>query len=125
VAAFFISMLVAMPVFFVWLVVVALLVHPFGVQLPPFRPFSFGKRVRAVQALTFVQYVLVHGVLGFGCGMLIFRTLSDYIEWKYFHGSSSTLATTALLHALLWYPLVSGVLFGLISWSTRSGESIK
>jgi hypothetical protein len=122
VAAFFISMLVAMPVFFLWLVVVALLVRPFGLQLPP---FGFGKRTRAVQALTFVQHVLVHGVLGFGCGMLIFRTVSDYVEWKYFHGSSATLTTTGLLHALLAYPLVGGVLFGLISWNTRAGESAK
>jgi hypothetical protein len=125
VAAFFISMLVAMPVFFLWLVVVALLVRPFGVQLPPFGPFGLGKRTRAVQALTFVQHVFVHGVLGFGCGMLIFRTVSDYVEWKYFHGSSATLTTTGLLHALFAYPLMGGVLFGLISWNTRAGETTK
>lgn len=114
-----------MPVFFLWLIVVALLVRPFGIQLPPFGPFGFGKRTRAAQALTFRQHVLVDGVLGFGCGMLIFRTVSDYVEWRYFHGSFATLTTTGLLHALLAYPFVAGVLFGLISWNTKARESTK
>ena len=120
-AAFFIPMLVALPAFFLWLVVVALLVRPFGMQLP-LGPFSFGKRTCALQALTFSQYVLVCGVLGFGCGMLIVTTVSNYVEWKYFHGSSVSLTTSGLLRALVTYPLVAGVLFGLISWNTRSGR---
>ena len=54
VAAFFIPMLVALLAFFLWLVVVALRVRPYGVQLP-LGPFRFGKRARAMQALTFSQ----------------------------------------------------------------------
>jgi len=124
VAAFFIPVLVALLAFFLWLVVVALLVRPFGVQLP-LGPFRFGNRARALQALTFSQYLLVCGVLCFGCGMLIVTTLSNYLEWKYFHGSSAGLTTSGLLRAFVTYPLMAGVLFGLISWNTRSGKSTK
>src|SRR5262245_18580793 len=115
-------MLVALPAFFLWLVVRALLVRPFGVQLP-LGPFSLGKRRCALQALTFSQFVLVAGILGFGCGMLIVTSASNYVEWKYFHGSSESLTTSGLLRAFVTYPFVSGVLFGLISWNTRSGKS--
>src|SRR5262249_6061834 len=114
-------MLVALPAFFLWLVVLALIVRPFGVQLP-LGPFSFGKRACALQALTFSQYVLVCGILGFGCGMLIITSVSHYVEWKYFHGSSVGLTTSGLIRAFIEYPLVSGVLFGLI---TGSGKSTK
>jgi hypothetical protein len=113
VAAFFIPMLVALLAFFLWLVVVALLVRPFGVQLPL---GPFGNRARALQALTFSQYLFVCGVLCFGCGMLIVTTLSNYLEWKYFHGPSVGLTTSGLLRAFLTYPLIAGFLFGLISW---------
>lgn len=114
-------MLVVLLAFFLWLVVVALLVRPFGVQLPlgPFR------RARALQALTFSQYLFVCGVLCFGCGMLIVTTLSNYLEWKYFHGSSAGLTTSGLLLAFVTYPLMAGVLFGLVSWNIRSGKSTK
>jgi hypothetical protein len=120
VAAFFIPMLVALLAFFLWLVVVALLVRPFGVQLP-LGPFRFDKRARALQAPTFSQYLFVCGVLCFGCGMLIVTTLSKYLEWKYFHGSSVGLVAS-LLPAFVEYPLMAGVLFGLISWNIRSGQ---
>lgn len=123
-AEFFIEMLVALPVFFLWLVVVALLVRPFGVRLP-LGPFSFGKRASALQALTFPQYVLVCGVLCFGCGMLIVTTLSNYLEWKYWHGSSSSLTAGKLLRDAVQWPIVSGVLFGLISWNGRSSNSTR
>jgi hypothetical protein len=119
VAAFIIPMLVALPMFLFWLVVVALLVRPFGVQLP-LGPFSFGKRTCALQAFTFFQYVLVCGVLCFGCGMLIAMTVSHYVEWKYWPGSSLT--TYNWLRDAMEY-LLSGVLFGLVSYFTRSGNS--
>jgi hypothetical protein len=124
VAAFFIPMLVALLVFFLWLAVVALLVRPFGVRLP-YGPFSSGKRARALHALSFSQYLFVVGVLCFGCGMLIVTTLSNYLGWKYFHGSSAGLTTSGFLHAFITYPLMAGVLFGLISWFTRSGNTTK
>jgi hypothetical protein len=124
VAEFFIETLVALLVIFLWLIVVALLVRPFGVQLP-FSPFSLFKRTYALQALTLSQHVLVVGVLLFGCGMLAVRTSSDYLEWKYFHGSSTSLTTTGLLRAFVTYPLIGGVLYGLISWNARSGKNTK
>jgi hypothetical protein len=71
-------------------------VRPFGVQLP-LEPFRFGKRARALQALPFSQYLFVCGVLCFGCGMLTVTTLSNYLEWKYFHGASAGLAVSRLL----------------------------
>jgi DUF1365 family protein len=123
VAEFFIEMLAAVLVIFLWLIVVALLVRPFGML--PLSPFSFFKRRYAFQALTLSQHVLVVGVLLFGCGMLMVRTSSDYLEWKYFHGSSASLTTTGLLRAFVTYPLIAGVLYGLISWNARSGKSTK
>jgi len=122
VAEFTIEALVALPVFFLWLVVVSLLVRLFGVRLP-LAPFSFAKRRSAFQTLTFPQYVMIYGVLGFGCGMLIVMTVSRYLEWKYWHGP--TLTADKLLRDVWQYPLLGGVLFGLISWGTRSGKSAK
>jgi hypothetical protein len=119
---FFIEMLVAIPVLFLWLTVVALIVRPFGVRLP-WRVFNFGKRSCAAPDLPFFQYVLVYGVLGFGCGMLILTTLSDYLEWKYWHGPFNGLTADKLLGYAVQWPLLAGVLFGLISWGTRSGKS--
>jgi len=115
---FIVTMLVALPVFLLWLALVSLLVRPFGVRLP-LAPLSFVKLRSAFQSLTFSQYLIVHGILCFGCGMLIMTTLSRYLEWKYWHGSPLT--SENLLRAALEYPLLSGVLFGLISWATKSG----
>ncbi len=111
--------LLALPVLFLWLAVVSVLVRPFGIRLP-LAPFS-AKRRSAFQALTFSQYLMVCGVLCFGCGMLIVTTFSRYIEWKYWHGSSLT--TESLLRDAFQYPLLSGVLFGIVGWFTRGGNS--
>jgi len=120
VAGFFLRILASLPVFFLWLVIVSLLVRPFGVRLP-LAPFSFEKRSRALEALTFSQYLLVCGVLWFGCGTLIATTFSDYLEWKYWHGSPLSL-TYKFFHDAVFSTLFGGVLFGLMSWSTRSGK---
>src|SRR6266550_3156988 len=112
-------MLVALPALFLWLVVVSFLVRPFGVRLP-LTPFSFAKRGLAFQSLTFSQYLMIGGVLYFGCGMLIAMTVSHYVEWKYWHGSSLT--TYNWLRDAMEY-LLSGVLFGLVAYFTRSGNS--
>jgi hypothetical protein len=119
VAAFFIPMLVALLAFFLWLVIVVLLVRPYGVQFP-LGPFRFGKRARAMQALTFSQYLFVSGVLCFGCGMLIVTTPSNYLEWKYFHGSSAGLAASGLL-PLRRVPLHGG---GSV-WSDLLGHKVR
>jgi hypothetical protein len=111
--------LLALPVLFLWLAVVSILVRPFGIQLP-LAPLS-AKRSSAFQALTFSQYLIIAGVLTFGCGMLIVTTFSRYIEWKYWHGSSLT--TETLLRDAFQYPLLSGVLFGVVGWLTRGGNS--
>ena len=113
-AELIITMLFALPVFFLWLVVVALIVRPFGVLLP-LQPFSFGKRRSAFRGLTFPQYLFVCGVLCFGCGMLILTALSSYLEWKYFHGSPANFSITELLRNLETW-LIAGVLYGLISY---------
>jgi hypothetical protein len=124
VAEFFIETLVVLLAIFLWLVVVALLVRSFGVRLP-LAPFSAFKRTYVPQALTFSKHVLVFGVLYFGCGMLIVTTLFHYLEWKYWHGSSSNLTVHKLLvFAVLW-PIVGGLLYGLISWNGRSGKSAR
>lgn len=106
-----VEMLLALPVLFLWLALVSLLVRPFGIQLP-LTPFDSARRKSGFQALTFLQFMIVGGVLYFGCGMWIVTTLWRYVEWKYWHGSSLT--TETLLRDVLQYPLLSGVLFGLI-----------
>jgi hypothetical protein len=45
--------------------------------------------------------------------------LVRYIEWKYFHASRDSLTTQSLFRQFLSYPLLGGVLFGLISWNGR------
>jgi hypothetical protein len=119
-AAIIIPVLVAIPAIFLWLVVVALLVRPFGIWLP-LGPFSFRERTYALQALTFHQYVVIVGVFCFGCGMLIVTTLSHYLEWKYWHGSSSNLTPSMLLLDVVFWPIMAGVSYGLISyfWNAR------
>jgi hypothetical protein len=123
VAEFFIETLVGLLALFLWIVVVAFLVRAFGLRLP-LGPFSSSKRMDALQALSFPKYVLVYGVLCFGCGMLIVTTVSHYVEWKYFHDSTPLTAGKFLADAV-WWPIVSGVLFGLISWHTRSGNATR
>jgi hypothetical protein len=118
VAEFIFTTVAILPVFFLWLTVVTLLVRPFGVRLP-LAPHSFAKRKTALQALSFTECVIICGVLYFGCGMFIVTTLSRYIEWKYFHGSSDSLSTDSLLREIVTY-LIGGLLFGLISWNGRS-----
>ena len=115
-------MLVALPVFFLWLVVVALVVRPFAIWLP-LVPFSLTERRSAFRDLTFAQYVFVCGVLCFGCGLLIITTLSRYLEWKYFHGSSASLSANELLRDFVTYPLMAGVLYGVISYGTTGKKT--
>ena len=121
-AELILTMLAALPVFFLWLVVVALIVRPFGIWLP-LGPFSFAMRRSAFRDLTFPQYVFICGVLCFGGGMLILTTLSRYLEWKYFHGSSASLSTSELLRNLVTYPLMAGVLYGLITYGTTGKKT--
>jgi hypothetical protein len=100
-----IEILIALPVVLLWLTVVSVLVRPFGVRLP-LTPFSWDKQRSAFQSLTFSQYVIVGGVLYFGCGMWIVTTLWRYLEWKYWHGPS--ISTENFLRDAMQYPLLSG-----------------
>ncbi len=116
-SAFFIEMLLVIPVTLVWFVVVAVIVHPFGVQMP-LRLSDFRQRTSWLQLLTFPQYLGIYGVLCFGCGMFILTTLSHYLEWRYFNGSSGSLSESELLaNGLQW--LLGGVAFGLGSFFSR------
>jgi hypothetical protein len=119
VTEFIVDMLVDLPAFFVWLAVVSLLVRPFGVRLP-LRPLSFAKLRSAVQTFTFSQYVVVVGILYFGCGMLIATTLSRYLEWKYWHGSSFTIEQ--FVRDFFQHVALGGVFFGVISSLGRSDK---
>jgi hypothetical protein len=114
--------LVGLLALFVWVVVSSVLVRPFGVRLP-LAPFSFAKRRLAVDALAFTEYLVIVGILYFGCGMLITKTVSHYIQWKYWHGPPIT--ADKLFRDFWEYALFTGVLFGCISWATRSGDSRK
>lgn len=116
-----IEILIALPVFLLWLTVVSVLVRPFGIQLP-LAPFSLANRRSAFQALTFPQYLIVGGVLYFGCGMLIMSTLSRYLEGRYWHGSALT--SENLVREVL-SSLLAGVLFVLISWLSLGGNRAK
>ena|SRR5438876_8958801 len=95
-------MLLVIPVVLVWFVVVAVIVRPFGVQMP-LRLSDFRQRTSWLQLLTFPQYLGIYGVLCFGCGMFILTTLSHYLEWRYFNGSSGSLSESELLaNGLQW-----------------------
>jgi hypothetical protein len=115
-AELIIETLIVIPAFFLWLTVVAVVVRPFGVRLP-LGPFSFAKRRSAFQVLTFPQYVMICGVLCFGCGMLVVTSLSRYLEWRYWHGAALT--SDSMIRGLLQYPLLSGVSFGLFTYFTE------
>lgn len=114
---FVVVVLVAFPVFSLWFTVVSVLVRPFGLRLP-LTPFSWAKQRSALQALNFPQYLIVVGVLSSGGGMLIVCTLWDYLEWKYWHGSSFT--RYEILSSFL-----TGVLIGIVSWSSLGGKRTK
>ena len=51
-AELIIDILVAAPVFLLWLTIVSVLVRPFGIPLP-FTPFSWTKHRSVIQSLTF------------------------------------------------------------------------
>jgi hypothetical protein len=118
-ADFLIQMALALPVFLLWFVVVALIARASGVRLP--FPNLRGRKGTS-QSLTFSQHMWLIGVLYWGCGMWIVTTLDDYLEWKYWNGSPHDLSAGRLLfHAVLW-PL-GGLLFGWMSWNTRAGKA--
>lgn len=111
----FIQIFVALPVFLLWLMVVALLGRAFGIVLP----FRLLGRNGASQSLTLSQYLWVWGVLCWGCGMWIVTTLDDYLDWKYWGGSAYRLSAAILLiHAVLWS--LAGLLFGWMTWKTKN-----
>jgi len=111
-AEFFVDVLVAFPVLLLWFTVVSVLVRPFGLRLPLI-PFRWTKHRAAFQGFTFPQYLIVGGILCFGCGVLIASTLSGYLEWKYWHGPPLT-SEKMVLDVVTW--LLAGVLFGFISY---------
>jgi len=117
---FVVSLLVMFPVIFLWLSVVSLLVHPFGLRLP-LTPFRWAEHRSAFQAFTFPQYLMVGGILYFSCGMLITSTVQGYLEWKCWHGSPLT--SENMVREILG-SLLAGVLMGFLSWSPR-GNSAK
>jgi hypothetical protein len=118
-AEFFIPIVVALPVFLLWYVVVALIGRAFAVRLP----FSSLRwRNDTAQSLTFSQHRWFIGVLTWGCGMWIVTTLANYLEWKYWNGYAGNLSAGRLLsNAILW-PL-GGLLFGWMSWNARTGKA--
>src|SRR5258708_3335672 len=65
-----VEILVALLVFLLWLTVVSVLVRPFGIQLP-FTPFNWADRRSVFQSLTFSQFLMVGGILYFGCGVFV------------------------------------------------------
>ena len=116
-AEYFLFAVPLLLVFPLWLIVVSLLARSFGVQMP-LGVIGVVKRRRAPQPLTFSQYLVICGVLCFGCGMFIVTTLSDYLEWKYARGSPFRLTP-----GRFFGPIIGGIVFGLITWNGRSGES--
>ncbi len=115
-----IEILIAVPAFLVWMMVVAVLVRPFGLRLP-LTPFGWAEQRSAFQSFSFSQYVTVGGVLYFGCGMWIVTTLGGYIEWKFWHGPLVT--TETILRGAFQHALLSGVLFGVVSYLSSGNRS--
>jgi len=112
---FAVEILLIVPVFLLWPTVVSLVVRPFGVRLPlPLTLFGWEKHRSAFQALAFPYYVVIDGILYFGCGMIVAMTLCRYLDWKYWHGSSLT--PVSLLRDALQYPLPAGIFYGVISY---------
>jgi len=116
--------LFAIPLFLLWLAVVPLILRPFGVRIPH-GPLDFRGCRDALQSLNFPHYVAIYGVLYFGCGMLIMTTFSRYVGWKYFHASSNGLSEKEWFDRVLQWPLLSGVLFGSLSWVVGSHRNPK
>jgi hypothetical protein len=118
-AKVFIHIVVALPVFVLWFVVVTLLGRAFGARLPfP----NLQRRNGTSKSLTFSQHMWLMGVLGWGCGMWIVTTLDDYLDWKYWSGSAHDLSAEKLLfNAVLW-PM-AGLLFGWMMWNARTDKA--
>lgn len=53
-------------------------------------------------------------------GVLIVTSVSRYLEWKYWHCSWFT--ADNLWRDFLEFPILSGILYGVISGHTRSGR---
>jgi len=118
VVAFIIPVLVALMAFLLWTFFVNLILRSlFGLPLP-LSPFDYRNRKTILQFLTLSQSV-IYGVLHFGCGMVIMTTLSRYLNWRYFHGSSSGV-TQAELFRSVWEWIFGGVLVGLLSFFSGS-----
>ena len=113
-AEIFVQALVVVIALVLWSFVVGLIAQSFGVS---WRPFRF--RRRGLQSLSYPQHVWFYGVLYWGCGMAIVTTLVDYIDWRYWGGSSRRLSVAMIaLRAVFW--LVTGVVFGRMTWHGKA-----
>jgi hypothetical protein len=102
-----------------WFLIVSLAVRPFDLHLPL---LSSPKRRRNLNQF---QHILVLGVLICGLGCALITTLWEYLDWRYWNGPSSNLATgRVLFHAVFW--AAGGVLFGWMTWNqSDTGHSSK
>ena len=115
---FVINALVVLVAILLWLILVALLVRPFGIRLP-LQPLA--NRKSALQALTFSQYVFIGGVLHFGCGIAVVTAVSRYVSWKYFHGQPLMVTTGDFFNDFA-PAVLAGVVFGLVSYGDAAAK---
>ena len=102
-AEFLLHMLASLVVFLLWLLVVCLIVRPFGIHLP----LRFYRKI-STSNLTEGQHILVIGVLFWGCGMVIVTTLLKYFDRRLSLGPG-ILLRSALFPAM-------GALYGWLTW---------
>ena len=116
-------LLMIFPGILLWYALVALLVRPFGVQLPINHLFNWGEKRAAFRRLTFAKHIVVFGVLFFGGLMFVNMTIWDYLDWRFWGGSYHRLSVDVIfLHAATCLGL--GVLLGVLNWKGKRAEPL-
>lgn len=109
--------LVSLPLAYLWIrVVVPLLVRPFGIEL------SVGlvgwREWRAELAqLNRGAYVVVVGVLMWGCWMAVAPLIMGYVRWKYL-GGGWLIPVRDLAYGMMFWS-IAGVFLGWSTWPAK------
>lgn len=115
---FAIMLIVGLPVMIVWYFILGLFVRPFGIRVGVYWPTRNGRERMVAEraALTRPQYVIVYGVLGWGFGVALLLSATNYIAYRLGIQNADTLKdVTGRFIAFA----LGGIGFGWFIWAHR------
>ena len=115
---FAVMLILTVPVFAVWDSIISLFVRPLGIRAGVHWPTRSGrdKMMTERAALTRHQYVILYGLLGWGFGVALLLSATNYIAYRLGIQNADTLKDVA--GRFIAFPL-GGIGFGWFTWEHR------